>query len=146
MERQTLSLVKDYLSERKQRIKVGTAFRSWSQVEEGVPQGSVLGPLLFSIYINDLFWFNDMTGVCNFADDTTFYRCSKDIKSLIQDLEHDTQVAIEWFGFNYMKLNPDKCHFLFSGHCFECQFANVGPTKIWKSQRKNYLGYIETEI
>ena len=73
-----------------------------------------------------------MTDVCNFADDTTFYRCSKDIKSLIQDLENDTLVAIEWFDFSYIKLNPEKCNFLFSGHCFESQFANVGQTKIWE--------------
>ena len=61
----------DYLSERSQRVKIDSAFSSWSNLDKGVPQGSVLGPLLFNIYINDLFWVNEMTEVCNFADDTT---------------------------------------------------------------------------
>ena len=70
--------------------------------------GSVLGHLLFSIYLNDLFYLTESTEVCNFADDSTFFSCEKDLNSLIKRLEHDSLLAIGWFQNNNMKLNVDK--------------------------------------
>ena len=58
---------------------------------------------------------NEQTNVCNYADDTTFYVCEQDLESLLQRLDHDSLLAIEWFENNYMKLNGDKCHLLISG-------------------------------
>ena len=83
-----------------------------------------------------------MTDVCNYADDTTFYACNLDLKSLITRLEHDAALAIKWFESNYMKLNQDKCHFLFSGHKYETLFVNVGETKIWDSKQQKLLGVL----
>ena len=80
-----------------------------------VSQGSVLGHLLFNIYLNDLFYISESTNLCNFADDTTFYECDKDVNSLINRLEHDSYLAIERFESNSMKLNQNKCHLLVSG-------------------------------
>ena len=80
-----------------------------------------------------------MTEVCNFADDTTLYACDNDIKSTIRRLEHDTLIAIEWFGANYMKLNEEKCHFIFAGHNHEVVFAKAGFSTIWESTREKLL-------
>ena len=77
--------------------------------------------------------------VCNFADDTTFYVCDND---LVNRLEHDSFLAIEWFQVNYMKLNTDKYHFLLAGYKYEQVWANVGDDKICESQKEKLLGVI----
>ena len=64
-----------YLQERWQRVKINTIFSSWTQLLQGVSQGSVVGPMLFKIYINDMFFALNETDICNFADDTTPYVC-----------------------------------------------------------------------
>ena len=113
----TLKLLHSYLTKKWQRTKINSSFSTWSDLVQGVPQGSVFGPILFNIFLNDLFYLTEMTQVCNFADDTTFYVCDKDLSTLINRLElHDTTIAVEWFENNFMKSNQDKCHLLNSGH------------------------------
>ena len=108
----SIRFIKSYLTNRWQRTKVNTSFSSSSELLLGVPQESVLGPLLFNIYLNDLLYLTECTDVCNYPDDTTFHACDSHLKDLITRLEHDSSLAIEWFQANYMKLSEEKCHLL----------------------------------
>ena len=136
-----LQIVLSYLSDRWQRTKVNTSFSSWAELLCGVPQGSVLGPLLFNIYINDIFFQFVDTHVCNFADDTTLTACGIKMDDLLHELEDNTLSAILWFENNYMKLNQNKCHFLTCGTP-EHLWVKVGDERIWESQSEKLLGVV----
>ena len=132
-----LEIMHSYLSDRWQRTKVNSSFSTWSELLCGVPQGSVLGPVLFNIYLNDLFY--QLVDVCNFADDTTLYACDVKLENVLNQLEDNALSAILWFENNYMKLNQSKCHFLTSGSP-EHLWVKVGSERIWESQTEKLLG------
>ena len=145
--KKSLQLIMSYLKNRWQRTKVNTSFSSWSELLSGVPQGSVLGPLLFNIYINDLFWICNETDICNFADDNAFSACNQNLDKLIESLECVSLKAINWFKSNYMKLNEEKCHLLIAGHKFENMWAMVGNSRIWESGKEKLLGiHIDNDL
>ena len=144
---QALLILSSYLSNRKQRIKINNTFSSWTDLLQGVPQGSVLGPLLFSIYLNDLFFSLKNIDVCNFADDTTPYVCDKSIGTVVNLLEENCEIALCWFENNYMKLNTDKCHLIVSGYKHEHIWTKIGKDKIWESSDVKLLGVtIDNEL
>ena len=101
----------------------------------GFSRISVFGHLLYNICLNDLLYLTKSTEFCNFADDTTFSVCDKDLDGLIKRLEHDILLAIKWFQNNNMELNQDKCHLLVSGYKLENVWAQIGDEIIWKSNK-----------
>ena len=111
-DKSALILIYDYLKNRMQRTKVNGSYSSWREILTGVPQGSILGPLLFNIFINDIFFFLDKTDIANFADDNTTYAIKNDIMTLLKTLEEETYSVLNWFRFNEMKSNQGKCHLL----------------------------------
>ena len=111
----SLNLLLDNLSFRKQRPKVGSAYSKWLNIRRGIPQGSILDPLLFSIFINDIFMIIEQSDICNFADDNTLYSCGKRLTEIKENFVSDTKSILSWFRLNSLKANPGKFQFLILG-------------------------------
>ena len=111
----SLNLLQSYLSYRKQRVKIGSTFSDWHYISSGVPQGSILGPLLFNIYINDLLLCIEKSGICNFADENTLYASGENIVDVATCLEVYIENVLKWFESNRMVANPEKFHVMFLG-------------------------------
>ncbi len=114
-------LLCSYLSNRMQRVKICNTRSDWTCTNRGFPQGSGLGPLLYNIFGNDLFYFINVSSLYNYADDNTISYSHSDVNNMLNVLETDCKVAIEWFTSNYMQANPDKLQVLFLSR------ANIDP-------------------
>ena len=103
-----LKLMASYLTNRKQCFKLGNFKSNFQSILKGVPQGSILGPVLFNIFINDIFHFITHCKLYNYADDNTVSHTNTDLKRLIDELVEDSTRLIQWFADSQMKANPGK--------------------------------------
>ena len=108
-------LVNSYLSNRKERVKINNKYSSWREILFGVPQGSILGPLLFKIFICDMSYFLEDYDIANYADDFTPYNADKNVEFIVNNLEHSSSILFEWLNDNHMNFNTGKSCLLVSG-------------------------------
>ena len=134
----SLNMMNSYLRGRKQRVKVCDSYSTWQEILFGVPQGSILGPLLFNIFICDLFLFVTDTDIASYADDNTPYVSAHEPQEVINKLESISANMFKWFKHNGMKANADKCHLLLSAQ--KGLAANIGEVLIKSSDSEKLLG------
>ena len=97
-----------YLSNRKQCVRINDTYSEFENIISGVLHGPILGPLLFNLSINDLFFFILIASVHNFADDNTLSAYPENVSKLINILQSDSVVITGWFKKNQVIVNPDK--------------------------------------
>ena len=115
-EHYSLKILQSYISNRNQRTKINDAYSKYCEILSGVPQCSILGPLLFNIYLCDMFYDINDGDIVSYSDDNTPYASSSNLDALINKLEQSTNNLSQWFRNNRMKANADKWHLLVTGN------------------------------
>lgn len=132
-----LGWIKNFLNERKQKVVLNGAESNWSHVTSGIPQGSVLGPILFTIYINDLPDVVDNIAKL-FADDTKVYAVVNNIEE--QDtLQKDLDNLVDWSDKWLLKFNKSKCKHIHFGPFVNTSY-HLGENNITKTTEEKDLG------
>ena len=135
---QSLRIMESFLSNRQQKTKINNAFSCYSEIIYGVPQGSILGPLLFNIYISDIFFDIIECDIASYADDNTQYNVDFSLDNAICNLEKSTNSLLNWFRENHMKANAEKCHLFVSSN--ESCTAKIEDFSIKNSTEEKLLG------
>ena len=120
-------------------MRLNSSYSEWNEILSGVPQGSILGPLLFNIYVNDLFLFCENSNIANYADDNSPYASGKIMESVTSKLVTDSEVLLSWVASNGLKANPDKFHMILSDPNEEISI-NVDGNQIKNSSHEKLLG------
>ena len=97
-----------YLENRKHCVKINNIDSNFQTIKSGVPQVSIVGPILFNIFFNDCFFFLCIVSVHNFADDDNLSSFARTVNNLVSILESETSCAIKCFRDNSLIVNPDK--------------------------------------
>ena len=97
-----------YLKERKQCVRINNINSRYEFILSVVPQGSILGPIIFNIFINDLFLFIKIANIHNYADDNSLEATANTLEELIAVLEGESNIAIDWLDRNEIILNAKK--------------------------------------
>ena len=143
----SLKIIHSYLSNRKQRVKINGEYSSWNDIILGVPQGSILGPLLFNIYMCDMFFHIGNIDIVGYADDNTPYLMDVNCNSVIENLQFSAGEMSKWFSHNYMLLNADKCHLLLTGPDSPSQTMRFGTEVLSPSDGEKLLGiFIDSNL
>ena len=129
-----------YLKSRKQRTKIGSAFSDYLNILFGVPQGSILGPILLINFLSDLFYVDKDLDYESYAVDTTPYVCRQNYADAIEFLEPSINNIFAWFQNNGLVAHSGKSHFLVSLHEKIC-LKILGST-IESSPSEELLGII----
>jgi hypothetical protein len=114
-----LKTIKNYLSDRTMRVNIDKTLSKTEFLRIGVPQGSVLGPLLFIIFLNDIFSLLITSSLIVFADDTTTIYSGNDLEEVMRKVENDMKIICEWLENNQLLINKPKTvamHFPPSSH------------------------------
>ena len=135
-----LSWIENFLHNRKQRVFVGDQKSQWSDVKSGIPQGSVLGPILFAIFINDI--PNGLKSLVKiFADDTKCYRATRDVNDNVT-LQEDINDIYKWSETWQLGFNLDKCHMLPLGYNNRKHQYNINGYFVKAVREEKDLGVI----
>ena len=108
----SLSFVFSYLNKRKQRAKTHNSYSPYANIASRVPQGSILGPLLFNINICDMFFEKYQCDIVSYTDDNTPHTYDSDLCTVLSKLKNCTDSLFTWSKENHMKPNGDECHLL----------------------------------
>ena len=133
----SLKLLHSYLTKRKERVKLNGTYSSWSEILFGVPQGSILGPLLFSMFQCDLFQFFPDVDIANYVDDNTPHSSNINLSKVLHDLEKTLNTLFKWFIDNLLKAYPEKSHLTNSTQEIK---INIGEIAISNSKCEKLLG------
>ena len=106
--RATVAYIYSYLKNRNHCVRINGTQSDLGDIISGVPQGSMLGSILYNLLFNDFFYFILLATAHNFADDNTLAYFSTTIQELIASLESECEVALNWFNENKMIVNPGK--------------------------------------
>ena len=136
----SLKLINSFLCARKFMTKIASSYAPYLDLLVGVPQGSILGPLLFNIYMCDLFLSDCETNIINYADDTTLCACEPNMDLLLSKFEKDTSTVFTWFQNNYLIANSGKSHLLTTSD--NIQHINVEGNQLSSSKSEEVLGIL----
>ena len=107
-----LCYIYSYFLNRKQCVRINNINSDFLNVISGVPQGSIVGPILFNCFFNDFFHVTETANAHNLANDNTLTAFANTIQNLIHLLESESSVAIKWFKDNKNIVNPGKFHYI----------------------------------
>ena len=126
----SMSWFTSYLSNRQQCVKINHKVSQPLEIKYGVPQGSILGPLLFLLFINDLPLEDGLDLVSLFADDATKSTASKDIKNVEKSLQESSDSLMRWCSINRMVPSSDKTKIMVIGTSKRLQYFDVNKYKL----------------